>query len=61
MDDLSKTDQSMAIIADTFPRFWWRMYSNCKAEGFTDEQAFDLVALYIKYVLGGQTKRESGT
>ena len=40
-------DQSMAMIADTFPPLWRRLYFNMTCEGFTEDQAMRLLIAYI--------------
>lgn len=47
MKKKAMTEQVMAEIADRMPSFWFRMYSNCIREGFSETQAMDLVKTHI--------------
>ncbi len=40
-------DQSIGGIAEVFPLLWYKLYKKCKEEGFTDQQAFDLVKTWV--------------
>lgn len=52
-DDFEKTrkaqefEQASALVADTYPPVWRRMYNNCKNEGFDDRQSMKLVMVHI--------------
>lgn len=43
----AKLDQGMALIADTFPPMWRRVYDECLNAGFEEAQAFKLLQTYI--------------
>jgi hypothetical protein len=45
--DYSKLDQNLARLADTFPPHWYRLYAGCVEAGFTDEQAMEILKVYI--------------
>lgn len=53
MNDNGKTkqlhdfEQGAAIMADSLPPYWWRLYSNMVREGFSEEQAMRLLATWI--------------
>lgn len=49
MSDKEKAafDQNMALLADTFPPTHRRLYLNYIKEGFTADEAFTLLKVYI--------------
>lgn len=57
-DDLAKAEQGFALIADTYPSFWARFYTNLQQQKteddepvFTKVEAFSLLCLYIQQIL----------
>lgn len=48
-------DQSAAIISDTYPPMWRRLYTNLLAEGFTEEQSWNLLQTFIMSMAGART------
>jgi hypothetical protein len=52
-EDQAKIDQATALIAELCPPHWRRLYQNCMREGFSENQAFELVKTYI---LGTNTR-----
>jgi len=55
-NDLSKLDQSMALVSEIYPPHWRRLYDNCLAEKFTTIEAMELVKTYIISVGTNGTK-----
>ncbi len=47
MPSQEEFDRAFAVIRDSLPQHWWSMYQACVAEGFTTEQAFELVKTYV--------------
>lgn len=47
-------DQSMALMAELMPPLYARMWRNLKAEGFSEEQAFKLLLVYVNATCGGK-------
>ena len=49
LDDKTRAllDQARAGLEETFPSLWHGLYSRCVEEGFTEEQALQLVRTYI--------------
>lgn len=45
--EMSKYDQSLCLIAESFPPFLKRFYDNLISNGFKEEQAFELVKTYL--------------
>ncbi len=39
--------QSVAALSEMCPPMWWGLFDGCRKEGFTDEQAMELVKVYI--------------
>lgn len=56
--DLHDFEQSSAVISDFFPTLWWRMYQNLKSEGFTEEQAMQIICSYANGLGGGRGHAE---
>ncbi len=46
--DLSKLDQSSAVLGDILPPLWWRLYRNSIEAGFDETEAFSLLKVYIR-------------
>ena len=46
-EEQSKFEQGVAMLGDTLPPLWWRLYCNCKEQGFTEEQAMLLLRTHI--------------
>jgi hypothetical protein len=44
---LHQLEQSLAAVAENFPPTWRRMYLNLIAEGFSEEQAMELMRAYV--------------
>lgn len=44
----AKLDQCKAEIGEVLPGMWWVLYQGCMREGFTEQQAMDLVRAYIE-------------
>ena len=40
-------DQGVEAMGEVFPAMWCKLFEKCKEEGFTEQQAFDLVKTYI--------------
>ena len=49
--EIAKVDQDISLIAETFPPLWWNLYNNLVKEGFTPEQAIDLLKVHITSML----------
>lgn len=47
IEDVAKLDQATAEVIDTQPVLWWGLFTKCKLEGFTEQQAMELVKTYI--------------
>lgn len=43
----AQLDQGMALLADTFPPMWRRVYDECTKAGFDEVQSFKLLQTYI--------------
>ena len=52
-EEVSKLDQGMAFLANSLPMTWRRMYLNLIEEGFTNQQAMELLKTYIHGSAGG--------
>ncbi len=50
--DLAALDQAGALLGDTLPPLWRRLYVGCLSEGFTEQQAMSLVETYIRGMTG---------
>lgn len=48
MKQLQEIEQGMALLADTFPRLWWQMFTKLKEAGFKENEALELVKVYIQ-------------
>lgn len=46
-EQIADMDQAMKVMIDTYPVFWWGLFSNCVDEGFTREEALELVKTQI--------------
>ena len=51
--ELSNFDQAAAQLADSLPPMWRRLYDNCQLSGFTPEQSWTLLTVYIFSTGGG--------
>jgi hypothetical protein len=51
-EERAEFDQSSALVADSLPPMWWRLYTGLIKEGFTKEQAMELLKTFI----AGQSK-----
>lgn len=40
-------EQALAELTEVFPSLWWQLYTGCREQGFSAEQAMDLVKTYI--------------
>ncbi len=40
-------DQALAMVADNWPPVWFRIFTNLKERGFTEDQSMDLLKTYI--------------
>lgn len=40
-------DEGAALLGDSLPGLWRRMYENCITHDFTEQQAIELVKAYI--------------
>lgn len=47
MDDINKIDQAFALYGDTMPPLWRRIYLQSIESGFTPEESFQLLKVYI--------------
>ena len=45
--ELAAMDQSLKLIVETFPPMWRQLYTNLINEGFTEQQAFELLKTFI--------------
>ncbi len=50
--NLAALDQAGALLGDTLPPLWRRLYLGCVGEGFTEQQAMSLVETYIIAMTG---------
>lgn len=41
-------EQACAMLAETQPPMWWRLYGNLQKEGFTKEEAMKLLCAWIQ-------------
>lgn len=46
-EDRAKLDQACALLADTFPSMWKRLYDNLITEGFNEKQAIEILFTVI--------------
>lgn len=53
-EEMQKMDQGMAMLADTMPPHWKRMFDNLVREGFTPEQSMAIVRTYVHGLAGGK-------
>lgn len=44
---IAELDQALRLAADSMPPLWRRLYHNCVSEGFTEDQAMQLVKTFI--------------
>jgi len=49
--EIAQMDQAISLVSETLPPLWWNLYNNLVKEGFTPEQAFDLLKSYITSML----------
>lgn len=47
-EEKASFDQSSALIADSFPPLWRRLYTGLIEEGFTKDEALELVKAFIQ-------------
>lgn len=52
--ELQRLDQSLAVMADTFPPMWHRMYRNCIDAGFDKDQAQRIIIAHVHGAAGGK-------
>lgn len=45
--DVQNFDEVTTMMANSFPPYWWKLYSNLVKEGFSESQAMDLLKTYI--------------
>lgn len=43
----AEADQAIAVVSELCPAMWWQLYQGCVKEGFSAEQALELVQTYI--------------
>lgn len=43
----AEIEHNKAFIIEVLPNTWWGLYSNCIEEGFSEEQALELIKEYI--------------
>ena len=55
-EELAKFDQEMKEISKTMPALWWSIYKECFNEGFSSDQAMDLLKTFMMSLLGGKAK-----
>jgi hypothetical protein len=48
---ISDIEQSGELLKQNLPPLWWGLFENCKNNGFTEQQAFELVKQYIHSTL----------
>lgn len=48
-------DQGIAAISEMCPPLWWGLYEGCKKQGFSDDQAMEILKTIV-----AQTIREAG-
>ena len=46
--EVSEADAAMAMVADTYPAMWHRMYTNLVKEGFTEPQAMAVLLTFVQ-------------
>lgn len=47
-DELKKQmEQHLSIVAKVMPKLWWQLYEGCVSEGFSREQAIELLKAYV--------------
>lgn len=51
--ELHDLEQSCATMAENFPPMWYRLYLNCRKEGFSDDQAFKILITFIMSMTKG--------
>ena len=54
----AEIDQSFEMMVEMLPPLWRGLFEGCKAKGFTDDQAMELVKIYI--LSQGSNKIDSG-
>ena len=45
---IAEWSQAVATLAEICPPMWWGLFKGCKEEGFTDDQAMQLVVAFMK-------------
>ena len=48
INDLAQADQNIAFIGEFLPRLYWTMYTNLQEQGFTKEEAMQVLQTYIE-------------
>lgn len=43
-------DQQLAEFKDTIPKLYWALYAGCQNEGFTKEEAMEIVIATIQQI-----------
>jgi hypothetical protein len=54
MKDISDMEQARAFVVDNFPSLWYGLFEACKTEGFTEDQAMDILKIYISTTLSNR-------
>ena len=44
----AQKDQQLAECADMLPGVWWRLFTNMRGEGFSEDQAIKLLCAFIQ-------------
>ena len=44
---MAEMDQASTLLTKTQPALWWNLFSECKNEGFSEEQAMELVKIFV--------------
>ncbi len=56
-EDVQKYDQASAFIAEAMPPFWRQLFDGCVKEGFSEDQALQLVKAHLFASAGGKLER----
>lgn len=51
-EEQADLDQKLSQAADSLPLIWWRLYENCLASGFNENQSLELVKTHILSIGG---------
>lgn len=43
----AELEQSRALLMENFPPLWWGLFDNCVKQGFTRQEALELIKAYI--------------